>query len=75
MLRRRLGFFGLRCAQCLPNCGDELFRASLFKEVNGLSYTSVASILKNNLERQKPEQSKDGPVIHHANLRGGSYFH
>ena len=43
--------------------------------INGLSYTSVASILKNNLERQKPEQSKDGPVIHHANLRGGSYFH
>jgi transposase len=43
--------------------------------INGLSYTSVASILKNNLERQKPDQPKDGPVIHHANLRGSTYFH
>jgi transposase len=43
--------------------------------INGLSYTSVASILKNNLERRKPDEPTEGPTIHHANLRGSSYVH
>jgi transposase len=43
--------------------------------INGLSYSSVASILKNNLDRHRPATAADGPVIEHANIRGPDYFH
>ena len=39
------------------------------------SYTSVNSILKNNLHRRRPETAADGPAITHANIRGARYFH
>ena len=48
-------------------------------EIGAHSYSSVASILKNNLDRRKPGQSSkraaDGPAIDHANIRGPRYFH
>ncbi|MBU1213511.1 MAG: IS21 family transposase [Alphaproteobacteria bacterium] len=48
-------------------------------EIGARSYTSVTSILKNNLDRQRPAQSNnggtDGPAIVHANIRGPRYFH
>lgn len=44
-------------------------------EINGLSYSSVASILKNNIDRrQRDPTAADGPVIHHQHLRGPTYF-
>ena len=44
-------------------------------EINGLSYSSVASILKNNIDRRRRDPAADeGPVIHHQHLRGPTYF-
>ncbi len=44
-------------------------------EIGARSYSSVASILKNNLDRRTPRQATDGPAIDHANIRGSRYFH
>lgn len=44
-------------------------------EIGARSYTSVNSILKNRLDRQRPEPATDGPAITHPNIRGAHYFH
>ena len=44
-------------------------------EIGARSYSSVNSILKNNLDRQQPATSADGPAIVHDNIRGPTYFH
>jgi transposase len=44
-------------------------------EIGARSYTSVNSILKNNLDRQRPDSATDGPAIAHDNIRGSRYFH
>ena len=44
-------------------------------EIGARSYSSVASILKNNLDRRAPRQATDGPAIDHPNIRGPQYFH
>ncbi|MFQ5411997.1 MAG: IS21 family transposase [Phycisphaerae bacterium] len=44
-------------------------------EIGARSYTSVNSILKNNLDRKRPEPATDGPAITHPNIRGAHYFH
>jgi transposase len=44
-------------------------------EIGARSYTSVKSILKNNLDRRRPDTPTDGPAILHANIRGATYFH
>jgi len=44
-------------------------------EIGARSYTSVNSILKNNLDRRRPEKATDGPAITHPNIRGAHYFH
>jgi len=44
-------------------------------EIGARSYTSVNSILKNRLDRQRPEPATDGPAITHPNIRGPHYFH
>jgi hypothetical protein len=43
--------------------------------IGARSYTSVSSILKNNLDRQQPASAADGPAIAHPNIRGPGYFH
>ena len=43
--------------------------------IGARSYTSVTSILKNNLDRQRPAPATDGPAITHDNIRGPRYFH
>jgi transposase len=43
-------------------------------EIGARSYSSVNSILKNNLDRQRPATSADGPAIAHDNIRGPTYF-
>ncbi|WOH52613.1 IS21 family transposase [Bradyrhizobium sp. sBnM-33] len=44
-------------------------------EIGARSYSSVNSILKNNLDRQQPATPTDGPAIAHDNIRGPTYFH
>jgi transposase len=44
-------------------------------EIGAHSYSSVASILRNNLDRRKPQRATDGPAIDHVNIRGPQYFH
>ncbi len=44
-------------------------------EIGARSYSSVNSILKNNLDRKRPEPATDGPAITHPNIRGPRYFH
>lgn len=44
-------------------------------EINAHSYTSLHSILKNGLDRQRREPTTDGPAITHPNIRGADYFH
>jgi transposase len=44
-------------------------------EIGARSYSSVNSILKNNLDRRQPDKATDGPAIVHDNIRGAHYFH
>ena len=44
-------------------------------EIGARSYSSVASILNNNLDRRTPRQATDGPAIDRPNIRGPQYFH
>jgi len=44
-------------------------------DIGARSYTSVQSILKNNLDRKRPENATDGSPITHPNIRGANYFH
>ena len=46
-------------------------------EIGAASYSSVASILKNNLDRRQPSPKRDTdePAIDHDNIRGSHYFH
>jgi transposase len=43
--------------------------------IGARSYSSVNSILKNNLDRPRPASPADGPTIAHDNIRGPTYFH
>lgn len=44
-------------------------------EIGARSFTSVNSILKNNLESKRPAPAADEPAIAHNNIRGPRYFH
>jgi transposase len=44
-------------------------------DIGARSYSSVNSILKNNLDHQRPAVPADGPAIAHDNIRGPTYFH
>jgi transposase len=44
-------------------------------EIGARSFTSVNSILKNNLEVKRPAPAADEPAITHPNIRGPRYFH
>ncbi len=44
-------------------------------EIGARSYSSVNSILKNNLDRRGPATPAHGPPIAHDNIRGPTYFH
>ena len=43
-------------------------------EIGTYSYSSVASILNNKLERNKTKRTDDNPLIDHSNIRGSGYF-
>ena len=44
-------------------------------EIGAATYSSVKSILQNNLHRKRPETRPEGPAITHPNIRGADYFH
>ena len=44
-------------------------------EIGARSYSSVNSILKNDIDRRRPVTPADGPAIAHDNIRGPTYFH
>jgi transposase len=71
-LRSRIGI--LRLAK---SHGGERLEAACERalEIGARSYTAVASILKNNLDRRKPKRAAAGPAIDHTNIRGPRYFH
>jgi transposase len=70
--RASLGVLGLArghgAAALEAACGRAL-------EINARSYSSVKSILANNLHRHRPDAAAEGPAISHANIRGARYFH
>jgi transposase len=43
-------------------------------DIGALTYKSIASIVEHNTDRHR-QQTQDGPVIDHPNLRGANYFH
>jgi transposase len=43
--------------------------------IGARSYTSVHSILRNNLDRVVTGPAAEAPVLHHANIRGSRYYH
>jgi transposase len=44
-------------------------------DIGARSYTSVNSILKNNIDRKRSAPATDEPAIIHTNIRGSNYFH
>jgi len=46
----------------------------LVAAIGARSYSSVNSILKNNIDRRRPAVPADGPSIAHDNIRGPAYF-
>ena len=70
--RSSIGIIGLA-----KRYGPERLEAACSRalEIGARSYTSVVSILKNNLDRTRPEPATDGPAITHDNIRGPTYFH
>ena len=70
--RSSIGIIGLA-----KRYGPERLEAACGRalEIGARSYSSVVSILKNNLDRTRPEPATDGPAITHDNIRGPTYFH
>jgi len=45
-------------------------------DIGARSYGSIASILRNNLDRAyRPQPVPDEPPVQHGNIRGGDYYH
>jgi transposase len=61
----------------VKTCGREHLEAACARalEIGARSYSSVNSILKNNLDRRQPAMPADGPAVAHDNIRGPTYFH
>jgi transposase len=63
--------------QLVKSYGRERLEAACSRalEIGARSYSSVLSILKNNLDRKRPATPADGPAIAHDNIRGPTHFH
>jgi transposase len=61
----------------VKNYGHDRLEAACGRalEIGARSFTSVNSILKNNLEVKRSAPAADGPSIAHPNIRGPRYFH
>jgi transposase len=67
---------GLGILRLVKNYGHQRLEAACSRalDIGARSYGSVNSILKNNLDRKRPDTPADGPAIAHDNIRGASYF-
>jgi transposase len=61
----------------VKRCGAERVEAACGRALtlNTRSYTSVATILKNNAETTTPSAPEDTSVLIHPNIRGSGYYH
>ena len=68
---------GIGILRLAKSHGSERLEAACERalEIGARSYSAVASILKNNLDRRRPQRATDGPAILHPNIRGSGYFH
>lgn len=59
-----------------PRYGPERLDAACERAltINAVSYSSVASILKSGLDRDRSAAGPAAPTPQHANIRGGSYY-
>lgn len=59
-----------------PRYGPERLDAACERAltINAVSYSSVASILKSGLDRDRSATGPAAPTPQHANIRGGSYY-
>ena len=73
-LASHLGNPGLRLSK---SHGEQRLEAACTRaiDIGARSYTSVNSILQNNLDRKRSEPALAGPAITHPNIRGAGYFH
>jgi len=45
-------------------------------DIGARSYSSISSILRNNLDwAHRPQSMPDEPSVQHSNIRGGRYYH
>jgi transposase len=60
----------------VKQCGSHRVEAACGRalSLNTRSYTSVATILKNNAEKLA-SSAPDTPVLTHSNIRGPEYYH
>ena len=70
--RSCLGIIGLSKGYPRPRVEAACKRALA---INALTYKSIKSILKNNLDsKQLPQAEPDQPALFHDNIRGGGYY-
>ena len=56
--------------------GDDRLEAACQRALhfNAMSYRSIASILKNNLDKKPPTTKTEAPPVNHDNIRGAEYY-
>jgi len=56
--------------------GDDRLEAACQRALhfNALSYRSISSILKNNLDKKTPTPQAEAPPVNHDNIRGSEYY-
>ena len=70
--RSCLGIIGLTKGYPRPRVEAACKRALA---INALTYKSIKSILKNNLDsKPMPQAEQDQPALFHDNIRGGGYY-
>jgi hypothetical protein len=69
--------YGMLLGRASKTYGRERLEAACRRalDIGARSYSSVNSILQNNLDRRRPAMPADGPTITHDNIRGPTYFH
>ena len=69
--RSAMGILSLAPRYGLPRLDAACERALT---INAITYSSVSSILKSGLDRERPQADQAAPTPAHANIRGSSYY-
>ncbi len=69
--RSAMGILSLAPRYGLPRLDAACERALT---INAVTYSSVSSILKSGLDRERPQAEQAAPTPAHTNIRGGSYY-